>query len=169
MIWLGSSTSLKKLRYIASIGFADGHVNDRRFASGRQIVADFVNLRADLGERGVGIVIQPQMDGDDADALEAARFHVVDAIGAGDLLFERRGDEALDQFGVGADVNRGDGDYGALAFGILPNVEVVQRADADQQDQQVDHHRQDRPFDEDVGETHGLAGAIRPGVRPTAG
>ena len=79
-------------------------VDDRRLRLGRQIVAHLRDLGLDLRQRGVGVVVQLQMHGDRAEPLRARRFHVVDAVGAGDDALERRRDEAAHEVGVGADI-----------------------------------------------------------------
>jgi len=62
------------------------------------------HLRLDLGERGVGVVVELQVHGDGAHALGARRLDVVDAVGAGDHALQRRGAEAAHQVGVGAHI-----------------------------------------------------------------
>ena len=69
-------------------------LDDRRFRLRRQIVAHLRDLRLNLRERRVGVVIELQVHGNRAEPLRARRFHVVDAVGAGDDALERRRDES---------------------------------------------------------------------------
>src|SRR2546426_7931055 len=52
---------------------------------------------------GVGVEVELQMDGDRAHGLTAGRFHVVDAVGAGNHALERRCDEPTDEVRVRPD------------------------------------------------------------------
>ena len=128
-------------------------LDDRRLGLRRQVVAHLRDLRLDLRQRGVGVVVQLQVHGDRAEPLRARRLHVVDAVGAGDHALERRGDEAAHQVGVRADVDRRDPDDGDVAARILPDAERADRLQPGDQDDEVDDDREDRPFDEQVGES----------------
>ena len=79
-------------------------VDDRRFRFGRKLIAHLRHLRLDLRQRGVGVVVEFQVNGDRADALRARRLEVVDAVRAGDDALERRGDESAHEIGIRADV-----------------------------------------------------------------
>ena len=129
-------------------------LDHRVLGLGRQLAAQLVHLGRDLGQRLVGVVVQADVGLDDADAGRAARRDVVDALGAGDLAFQRRGDEALDQAGVGAEVGRADRDHRVLQFRVLAHVELGVRAHPQQQDEEADDDRQHGLLDEDVGEFH---------------
>src|SRR5690606_34282229 len=72
-----------------------------------------------------------------------------------DLAFERGGDEALDQVRVRAVVHRGHVDHRVAQLRVLADVELGERAQPEDQDEQADDHRQHRLVDEDVGEFHG--------------
>ena len=91
-------------------GLADLHRQGRLQRAGRQLVEDRSDLGVDFGQRLVGIVVEPQRHRDGADAALADRVHVVDAVGLRDGVFQRRGDEARDHVGIGAVIDRGDGD-----------------------------------------------------------
>ena len=78
----------------------------RRLGLGRQVVAHLRDLRLDLRERRVRVVVQLQVHGDRADTLRAGRLQVVDAVGARDDALERRRDESADEVRVRADVGR---------------------------------------------------------------
>ena len=139
-------------------------LDDRRFRLGRQIVAHLRDLRLDLGQRRIGVVVQLQVHGDRADALRAGRLHVVDAVGAGDDPLERRRDESAHEIGVRADVDRRHLDDGDVAARILPDAQRADRLQAGDQDDQVDDDRQHRPLDEKVGELHQLFSGLGAGV-----
>ena len=81
-------------------------LDDRRLGFGRQVVAHLRDLRLNLRQRGVGVVVELQVHGDRADALRARRLDVVDAVGAGDDALERRRDEPAHEIRVRADVGR---------------------------------------------------------------
>ena len=131
------------------------HVDDRIEGIGRQLVSHLVDLGRDLSQRGVRVVIEPQVRRDHADAGRAAGFEVVDAVGARDLLFQRRRDEALDEVRAGAGVDGRDSDDRAVADRILPDVQKVDRPPSNQQDEQVHDRRQDGALDEEIRELHG--------------
>ena len=136
------------------LGVGGLELDDRRLGLGRQVVANLRDLRLDLGERGVGVVVELQVHGDRAEPLRARRLHVVDAVGAGDHALERRRDEAAHQVGVRADVGRRDADDRDVAARVLPDAQRADRLQAGDQDDQVDDDRQDRPLDEEIGEPH---------------
>src|SRR5262249_10876201 len=88
--------------------------------------------------------------------LGAGRFHVVDAISAGDHAFERRRDEAAYEIGVGAHVRGRHGDDRDIAAWILPDTQRADRLESCDEDDQVDDDREDRSLDEQIGELHQL-------------
>ena len=61
MIWFGASKSLLKPRYIASMVWPVLTVSTGCCAAGRQLVEHRVDLGVDLGQRFVGIVVEPQV------------------------------------------------------------------------------------------------------------
>ena len=129
-------------------------VDDRRLRLGRQVVAHLRDLRLDLGERGIGVVVQLQMDGDRRDALRAGRLDVVDAVSAGDDPLERRRNEAADEVGVRAHVDGRHLDDRDVAARELPHGERPDGLQSGDQDDEVDDDREDRTLDEEVGEFH---------------
>ena len=131
------------------------HVDDRGLGLGREIVADLGDLGLDLGQRGVGVVVELEVDVDGAQALGAGALHVVDALGAGDDPLQGRRDEAAHEVGVRADVGGRDADDGEVAARVLAHVERADRLVTRQQDDEVDDHRQHGPADEEIGEFHG--------------
>ena len=85
-------------------------VDDRNFGLGRQIAAHLIDLGADLGQGLDRIVIEPQAGADRRSALGALRLEVIDAVGGGNGPFQRRGDEAAHQIGIGTGVDGGHRD-----------------------------------------------------------
>ena len=88
-------------------------------ASAGSWLAHLLDLGHDLGQRRVGIGAEPHLHGDDAGRGAALRGDVVDVLGGRDRRGDRRGDEALDQVGAGAGIDRGDGDDRLLDLRIL--------------------------------------------------
>jgi hypothetical protein len=107
-----------------------------------------------LGQGRVGVVVQFEVDGDDAEVLGALGFDEVDSIGAGDGAFERCRYETADEVGIRADVAGFDVNDGDVALGVLPYVEGADGLDACEEDEQVDDDREDGATDEEVGEGH---------------
>ena len=165
MIWFWSRSVDEKPRYIAANWLsAVSQLDDRRLGLGRQVVAHLRDLRLDLRQRRVGVVVQLQVHGDRADALRARRLHVVDAVGAGDHALERRRDEAAHEIGVRADVGGRHLDDRDVAARVLPHAQRADRLQPGDQDHQVDDDRQDRPLDEEIGELHQLSSGFGVGL-----
>src|SRR6266571_4922212 len=59
--------------------------------------------------------------------------------------------------GAGADVGGRDVDHRDVAARVLPHRQRADRLQAGDQDDEVDHDRQDGPPDEEVGELHQLS------------
>ena len=97
--------------------------DDRRLGLGRQLVAHLRHLRLDLRQGVVGVVVEPKVDGDRAETLAARRFHVVDAIGAGDDPLERCGDETADEIRIRARVNRRHAHHRDVTARVLPDTQ----------------------------------------------
>ena len=141
-------------------------LDDRRLGLGRQVVSHLRDLRLYLRERRVGVVIQLEMHGDRADRLRARRFHVIDAVGAGDHPLERGRDEPAHEVRIRADVCRRDFHDGDVAARVLPDRERADRLQSGDQDDQVDDDRQDGPLDEEIGELHQLFSGFAAGLLP---
>ena len=122
--------------------------DDRRFGLRRQVVANLRHLRLNLRERRVGVVVELQVHGDRAESLRARRFHVVDAVGAGDHALERRRDETAHEIRIRAHIHRRDANDRDVAARILPDAERTDRLQSRDEDDQVDDDREDRPLDE---------------------
>ncbi len=129
-------------------------VDDRRLGLRREVVTDLRDFRLDLRQGGVGVVVQFQVHGDRAHPLRARGFHVVDAVRAGDDPFQRRGDEASDEVGVGADVRRRHLHDRDVRPRELPHRQGPDRLQPGDQDHQADDDGEDRTPDEEVGEFH---------------
>src|SRR5207342_2175764 len=103
--------------------FALLQFDHRVFRLRRQLSAQLVDLGGDLGEGLVRVAVQADVGLDGGRAGGAVGHQVVDAFGAGDFALERRGDEALDQVGVGTEVGGADVDDGVLQLGVLAYVQ----------------------------------------------
>jgi hypothetical protein len=144
------------------------HDRDRRdLGLGRQIGAHLGDAGVDVGERRrrVGVDLEPHLDR--RAPLDALRLDVVDAARGRDRALERRGDEAAHQIGARSDVDRRHGDRGRLDLRVLPDVERADRLHPGDQDDQVDHQREDRTLDEEVGELHAALTGSPAVDRPT--
>ncbi len=106
------------------------------------------DLCVHLGQRLVGIVIQLQRHGDHAAAVGAGRGHVIYAVDLGDRIFQRGGDEAGDQIGIGAEIGRAYGDNRILRARELKHRQDAERAQPQHQQGQADDDGQYRPPDE---------------------
>ena len=81
---------------------------------------------------------------DRAQTLGARRLHIVDAIGARDNTLNRRSDEAANQIGAGADIDRCDLHHGNIAAWILTYAQRADGLQSGDQDHQINHDRQYR-------------------------
>jgi hypothetical protein len=130
------------------------------------LIAHLVDLGADLGKGLGGVVVEPQPHVDGGKAEAALRFHVFDAVGGGDGALQRCGDEAAHQLGIGADVHGGDADRGVLAVRVLAHIEGLDRLQAGNDDDQVDHQGQDGTAYEEIGDVHGSCFALKVSCSP---
>ena len=141
----------------------EAHVHERKTLSrlldddgiiglARQEATHLVDLGQRVRHRPVGIGVEPQVERDRRDVLLRTRHQRVDALRARHRLFDRRGYEALDHVGGRARIGRGDGDRRVRGLRKLADLELVQRHQPDQQDEQAHHARQHRPADEEIGE-----------------
>jgi hypothetical protein len=81
---------------------------------------------------------------------------MIDAADGRHRALDRRGQEAAHGLGAGPRVGGGDDDRGALQVGVLLHRQRRQGAQADEHDDQVDHHGEHRVPDEEIGDgTHG--------------
>ena len=170
---VGDLVLLEELRGEAEVGggeLAVGRldVEDGDLSLGRQVAPDLVHFGADLGERLGCVVVQAQARSNDRAALLALRLDVFDSVGGGDHALERRGDEAPHQIGGGADVGGGDGDGRVLAARVLAHVQRADGLHARDDDQEIDDDREDRPPDEEIGESHAYAFLLLTGLQAWA-
>jgi hypothetical protein len=142
--------------------------NDRILRLGGDQVFDLLNLGHDIGQRLARVVVEPDISGDRAGALDRIRGQVVDAFRARHRLLDRRRDKALDQVGRGPGIDRADRDRRVVEPRVLPDLQTEQAFEPDQEDQQADHQRKHRPADEDVGEFHAV-NAVIPGPERSLG
>ncbi len=90
----------------------------------RHQVFDLLHLGHDVGQRLARVVIQLDIGGDGAGALDRARGQVVDALGGRDRLLDRRRDKALDQVGRRAGIGGRDRDRRVEQPRILPDLQA---------------------------------------------
>ena len=128
--------------------------DDRVFGLGREVVADLRELRLNLGQGGVGIVVEFEVNRDRADPLTAGTLDVIDPLGGCDDPFQRCGKVPAHEIGIGTDVGGRHLDHRDVAAGILPHVQHADRLDTGQQDDQVDHKRQHGALDKEIGQLH---------------
>ena len=147
------------------IGAGETDIHDRRRLPGRfqddrvlrlvrDQVFDLLHLRHDVGHRLARIVIEPDIGGDRAGALDRVRGEIIDAFGCRDRLLDRGRDKALDQIGRGTGIGGRDRDRRVEKPGILPDLEAQHRLQPDQQNEQAHDERQYRPLDKNIGEFH---------------
>jgi hypothetical protein len=152
-------------RRARQIGAGKSDIHDRRRLAGRfqddrvlrlvrDQVFDLLHLCHDIGHRLARIVIEPDVGGDRAGALDRVRGEIIDAFGGRDRLLDRRRDKALDQIGRGAGIRGRDRDRRVVEPGILPDLQAQHRLQPDQQNEQAHDERQYRPLDKDIGESH---------------
>src|SRR5207245_5565630 len=96
--------------------------------------------------------------------FRSGRFDEIDAVGAGEDPRERGCDAAAHEVGAGADVCGRHVEHRDVAAGVLPHRQRADRLQAGDQDDQVDHDRQDGPSDEEVGELHQLSSGLGAGL-----
>ena len=113
---------------------------------GRLRVAE---VRQDLVQARVGGDIErhPQLGRPRAALVE--RGHVEHLVHAAHLLLDRRGHRLLERYGVGARIPRGQQDFGWRNIGIQRDGELHEGDEADEDRQDRNHHRDDRPVDEE--------------------
>ena len=120
----------------------------------RQVIADLGQLRLNLREGSVGVVVELQVHRDRAEALGTRRLHVVDPVRAGNHALQGRGNEAADQIRVGAHVNRRNLHHRDIAARILTHAERTDGLQPGNQDYQADDNREDWPLDKEVSKFH---------------
>ena len=152
----------------------DHHQVGRALAGGNPEAADLLG-QARLGDgdavlhedlRVVEVGAEPERDGQGQSAVAGRiRRHVEHVVDAVDLLLERRRHRGGDRLGIGAGIGgaHDDGRRGDLR--ILGGGQVEVGDAADEQDQERQHGREDRPVDEEVGKAHRLLSVSRPWAR----
>ena len=121
---------------------------DRRiFDVLRQLAANGRDLFADFGGRRLRVDFEPQLDADARDALGRRRDDLLDAVDAGDGVFDRPRDERLDFLRTGAGIDHGDVDEREVDVRKEVDAEPCHRHDAEHHEAHDDHRREDGPFD----------------------
>ena len=155
MIWFGSRSVGRKPQIDGGELIVRGlEIDDWRLGFRRQIVSNLRDLRLNLRQGRVGVVVQLQVHGDRAEALSAGRLHVVDAVSAGNHAFERRRDETAHEIGVRAHVDGRDIHDRDVAAWVLPDAQRANGLQSRDEDDEIDDDREDRSFDEEIGELH---------------
>ena len=95
----------------------------------------------------------------------ALRRHHLDALDAGERVLERLGHLRLDDLGGRAAIGHRDADDGLVDPRIFAHRQPRVGNEADQQDDQRQHRREDRPLDADLGQLHRGVSAIRTSAR----
>ncbi len=120
------------------------------------------DLVADVGGRGVRVALQREANVDAALLGAALRGHHLDALDARQRVLEDLRDLRLDHFGRRAAVGRVDADDRLVDARILAHRQPRVGDEPDQQDDQRQHRREDRPLDADFGQLHRrLLAAVR--------
>ena len=115
------------------------------------------DLVADVGGRGIGIALQREAHVDAARLRAALRRHQLDALDAGERILERLRHLRLDDLGRRAAIRGVDADDRLVDPRILAHRQPRVRDQADQQDDQRQHRREDGPLDADLGQLHDRA------------
>ena len=120
---------------------------DRLLHLRRQLVANLGDLVADLLRRQPRVLREVELDDDVREAVERVRRHLVDAADAGDHLFDRIDDFSLDDVRRRAGIRDRDHDDRRVDLRILVGVELHQRHQPEDHEQQHRDDGQDRAFD----------------------
>ena len=128
-------------------------VDRRRLGFRRQFITHLINLGADLSERGIGVVVETQINLDRADAGAAGGFDIIDAVSTGDNAFQLRGNIASHGIRASPEIDGRDVHDGTITARILTRVEFGVGHQADHQNDDVHHERDDGLADEQVGKT----------------
>ena len=144
------------------------HLDHRRLGLRRQLRPHLLQPGRDLRQRGGGVVVELEADGDRADPGAAGRLHVVHAADRRDRALDRGREEAAHRLGAGPVVDGRDDDRRALDLGILLHRQGHERAPAHDQQHEIDDRREDGMPDEDVGEgAHAISLRRRPPKSPS--
>ena len=81
------------------------------------------------------------------DLLAADRGDVVDALDAGERVFQHLGDLGLDDRGAGAGIGRLDGDHRRVDVRVFAHAQAVVGDEADEHEHEAQHRGEDRALD----------------------
>jgi hypothetical protein len=127
----------------------------------RQLVAHARHPVAHVVGRHVDFAGDAEAQRDLAAFRPADRRHDIDTLDAGQAFLKRLGDLAFDDVGRRAAIIGRDRDHRFVDIGIFADGQTLVRDDADQDQGQAHHRRQDRPADADVGQAHGFSSPRR--------
>jgi len=134
--------------------FADRDRDDGLLGIRRKLVQDGIDLGVDLRKGAVRIVVEAEKGLDDARILRAGGDEIIDSIGLGDGVLQRRRDEAGDDGRIGARIDGCHRHHGVLGEGEFAHRQEFDGADPQDDDEQVDHDGQDGAPYEEIGEMH---------------
>ena len=165
-----------QLHFVVAIG-VDRHVDDRRrirFDLRDDRIVDFLRQEtararhavAHVVRRGVGIAAAAEAHRYLRLLGAADRTDVVDALDAGDAVFERLRDLRFDDLGVRAEIVRRDRDDRIVDVRKFADRQPIPRDQADQHDDQIHDGREHRPANAEVRENHESFDGARPVERP---
>ena len=121
-------------------------INDWDLRVRRKIVADLRYLGLNLRQGRGRVVVDLEVHLDRAESLCARRFHVVDAVRAGDDALDRRSNKSAHEIGIRAYIDGRNLHHGDIAARILPHAQRANRLQTGDQDHQVHDDRQNRTF-----------------------
>ena len=127
----------------------------RRVGFLRQHAQDARDALAGVVRRGVDVAIDGEFDVDVRFLVLAGRLQLLDAGDTGELILDNLGDPPFDDLGGRAAVERLDRDNRRVHVRILAHRQAVDRQQAEDNQHEADHRREDRAADGDVGNQHG--------------
>ena len=102
---------------------------------GRQVGPHAIHLAHHLVVLLVGVLVPLELDLDDADAVERTAVHPLDVVEFAERVLDRVDDQSLDVGRVGAGVGHHDDRDRRVKLGVLGARDVLQRRDADRDQQ----------------------------------
>ena len=102
---------------------------------------------AHIGRGIIRIAVELEADGDLARFLAADRGDVVDALDAGERVFQHLGDLGLDDRGARAGIGRLDGDHRRVDGRVFAHAQAVVGDEADEHQHEAQHRGEDRALD----------------------
>ncbi len=129
-------------------------LEDRLLDLQRQLVADLGDLVADLLHRLGRLLAELELGDDHAEAVQRLRVHLLEPADAGDALFDRVDQVALDLVGRRARERQRDRHHGRRDLGELVHLELVQREGPEDHERQHRDDGHDGALDGEIGDEH---------------